>query len=115
MERLKWTLILIQDINIHNLLVFKQRVSIRFMIFFNFIGFLTDKFGAYQSGFYFAGVSMVTSSIVVIFPTIFERLNRSKYEIDIADRKVNDFDLAEHIKNETKISSEITMIRLHAR
>lgn len=58
---------------------------------------------------------MVTSSIVVILPTIFERLNRSKYEIDIADRKFNDFDLAEHIKNETKISSEITMIRLHAR
>ncbi|XP_063446668.1 monocarboxylate transporter 12-like [Mytilus trossulus] len=78
-------------------------------------GFLTDKFGAYQSGFYFAGVSMVTSSIVVILPAIFERLNRSKYEIDIADRKVNDFDLAEHIKNETKISSEITMIRLHER
>ncbi|CAC5360893.1 Phenylalanine ammonia-lyase 3,Phenylalanine ammonia-lyase class 1,Phenylalanine ammonia-lyase 2,Phenylalanine ammonia-lyase G2B,Phenylalanine ammonia-lyase,Phenylalanine ammonia-lyase G4,Phenylalanine/tyrosine ammonia-lyase,Phenylalanine ammonia-lyase class 2,Phenylalanine ammonia-lyase 4,Phenylalanine ammonia-lyase 1,Phenylalanine aminomutase (L-beta-phenylalanine forming),Phenylalanine ammonia-lyase class 3,Phenylalanine ammonia-lyase G1 [Mytilus coruscus] len=77
--------------------------------------FLTDKFGDYQSGFYFAGVSMVISSIVVSLSIICERLNRSKYEIDKADRKVNDLDLADQIMNETNRSSEITMNKLYAR
>ncbi|XP_052069045.1 monocarboxylate transporter 12-like [Mytilus californianus] len=87
-------------------------------------GFVTDMFGDYQSGFYFAGVAMVISSIVVnlsTFCTLCTTLNKDSknYEINRADKveneSGNDINVVEHIKNETKRSSDITMIKLHVR
>ena len=88
------------------------------VLFFSFTGFVTDMVGDYQSGFYFAGVAMVISAIVInlsTFCTFFSTLKKDNYEIDRADRVGNDINLVEHIKNETKISSDLTMIKLNVR
>ncbi|XP_063444117.1 monocarboxylate transporter 12-like [Mytilus trossulus] len=81
-------------------------------------GFVTDMVGDYQSGFYFAGVAMVISAIVVnlsTFCTLFTTQKKDNYEIDRHEKGVNDLHCVEHIKTETKRSSGITMMKLNVR